>query len=252
MSFCSNQLVAVGGLDVDRRNELVEEYLPLVRHVVGRLPLTLPHFMDKDDLFEIGVLGLIGAAETFDPSKGAQFKTHAYVNIRGAILDELRKHDVLPRSRRDRIREVGRWISELETELDRAPTPEEIADRSGLTIEQVESVLVHMHGAAVLSLDEAQGGGEDGGASLAESLGCMRTPSPSDDAEASELRLRLVQEIARLPEKERHMIVLYYAEGLLLKEIGEVLGVSESRVSQIHSRAIMKLNRALTKAKVAG
>ena len=226
------------------RNTLVEEYLPLVRHVLGRLPLSLPNFMDHEDLFEVGVLGLMNAARTFDSGKGAQFKTHAYVNIRGAILDELRKYDVLPRSRRDRIKLFRKTADELEDQLGRQATPDEIAVAMNLSIEQVDDILVNMQGAAMLSLDDGDSSGEPG-VKLADAIACMASPNPANEAEASELKALVAQEIQQLPDNEKHVIILYYAEGLLLKEIGQAMGVSESRVSQIHSRAIFKLGRAI-------
>ena len=226
------------------RNKLVEDYLPLVRHVLGRLPLTLPAFMDQEDLFEVGVLGLMNAARTYDATKGAQFKTHAYVNIRGAILDELRKYDVIPRSRRDRIKFFKKTEEELEETLGRAATPEEIAEAMGLSVEQVDDILLNMQGASLLSLQEGAGGEE--GVRLSDAIACKDSPNPLDVAEASELKARIADLIHDLPQNERRVIVLYYAEGLLLKEIGAVLDVSESRVSQIHSRALYRLNKALT------
>ncbi len=226
------------------RNKLVEEFLPLVRHVLGRLPITLPAFMDREDLFEVGVLGLMNAARSYDSSKGAQFKTHAYVNIRGAILDELRRYDMVPRSRRDRMKLFHRSSEDLEEQLGRPATPDEIATAMGLSIEQVDDLLVHMQGASMLSIDDADAGDGEG-PSLGAALACMVTPTPADEAESRELKARMAEEIQNLPQNERRVIVLYYAEGLLLKEIGEVLGVSESRISQIHGRAIYRLNKAL-------
>jgi RNA polymerase sigma factor FliA len=227
-----------------QRNRLVEEYLPLVRHVIGRLPITLPATLDKDDIFEVGVLGLINAATTFDPTKGAQFKTHAYVNVRGAILDELRRHDVVPRSRRDRIRQVQKTNTALEEELGRAPTPEELARALGLTVAQIDDVLVNMHALSNLSLDDGEEDSEGGFRSLTDCL-ASAAADPSDIAERNELKEKLTDAIMDLPEQERRVVVLYYAEGLLLKEIGEVLDVTESRVSQIHSRALWRLGNTL-------
>ncbi|MEZ6196382.1 MAG: FliA/WhiG family RNA polymerase sigma factor [Planctomycetota bacterium] len=247
----ADEAYAAGTMNDEERNALVVDYLPLVRHVIGRLPVTPPSFMDLDDLFEVGVLGLMNAARTFNPNRGAQFKTHAYVAIRGAVLDELRRYDVLPRSRRDRIKHFHRTTEELEEVLGRTPTPEELAEAMALTVEQVEDVLVNMHGAAVLSLQEGESD-EDGSSRLEDCLRCMRTATPDDIVERGELLEQLKEEIAKLPEKERHMIVLYYGEGLLLKEIGEVLGVTESRVSQIHSRAVFRLNKALGAADRTG
>lgn len=242
MSTEAGVIVEVGVSD-EERNALVEEYLPLVRHVIGRLPIRPPSFMDMEDLFEVGVLGLLNAATTYNPCKGAQFKTHAYVLIRGAILDEIRRYDVLPRSRRDRIKAFHRCVEGLEETLSRPPTPEEIAEGMGLSVEQVEDVLVNIHAAATLSLSDNDRDG--GGLALSDCIEAMQSPRPDREASRNELKQELQEAIALLPEQERRVIVLYYAEDLLLKEIGEVLGVSESRISQIHSRAIFSLNQTL-------
>lgn len=227
------------------RQKLIEEFLPLVHHVLGRLPLHFPATLDREDLFEVGVLGLINAADAYNPAKGAAFKTYAYVNIRGAILDEIRKHDVVPRSRRDRMRLIGATEVRLEDQLGRPATPEEIAEGADLTIGQVEDALVHAHGASVLSLDEPTGGAEDSGGSLIQCLRMPDSPEPSDVAERNELKAALAEAIQELPERERQVVLLYYAEGLRLKEIGAVLGVTESRVSQLHARAIFRLNKSI-------
>jgi RNA polymerase sigma factor for flagellar operon FliA len=227
-----------------RRDAQVEEYLPLVHHVIGRLPFHLPASLDRDDLFGVGVLGLMHAAATYDASKGAAFKTHAYVNIRGAILDELRRHDVVPRSRRDRMRAVARAEADLRDALDRPPTPEEIARASGLTLEQVDDILVNAHGMTVLSVEEAAGG--EGTSRLIESLRMPSSPDPGEEAAQRELKSDLARAIQDLPERERRVILLYYAEDLRLKEIGKIMGVSESRICQLHARAIYRLNQALS------
>lgn len=229
-----------------QRNKLVEEYLPLVRYVIGRLPVTLPAVLDKDDLFEVGVIGLMNAASSYDPSKGALFKTFAYANIRGAVLDELRKHDIVPRSRRDRLKAFEKASRALEDEYGRPATPEEIAVEMGLSVEQVDDCLVNMQAITSMSLDDGDNGGAEHAAGrMSSCLAAVNTVDPSDQAELNELKERLSMAILDLPEQERRVVVLYYAEGLLLKEIGAVLGVTESRVSQIHSRAIYRLNVAL-------
>ena len=235
----------------DERNRLIEEYLPLVHHVLGRLTIHLPPTLDREDLFEVGVLGLMHSASTFNPVKGAAFKTHAYTNIRGAILDEIRKHDPIPRSRRDRVRLLGDVERRLEEKLGRAPTPEEMAVEAGLTIEQVEESLVNAHGAAILSLEDHQGDDGDG-LRLSKCLMIPKCDDPADLVARAEMKEQLAAAIQDLPERERHVIVLYYAEGLRLKEIGAVLGITESRVCQLHSRAIYKLNQVLAEAPVKG
>jgi RNA polymerase sigma factor for flagellar operon FliA len=228
----------------EQRNRLVEEYLPLVHHVLGRLTIHLPPTLDREDLFEVGVLGLMQAAQTFNPARGAAFKTHAYTNIRGAILDEIRKHDPIPRSRRDRVRLLGEVERRLSDKLGRSPTPEEMAHDAGLTIEQVEESLVNAHGAAILSLEDQQSEGGEG-LTLSNCLKVPRCDDPADLVVRAETKERLAAAILELPERERQVIVLYYAEGLRLKEIGAVLGITESRVCQLHSRAIYRLNGQL-------
>ena len=232
------------GMTNDERNKLVEDYLPLVHHVLGRLTIHLPPTLDREDLFEVGVLGLMQAVQTFNPSKGAAFKTHAFTNIRGSILDEIRKHDPVPRSRRDRVRLLGDVERRLAEKLGRFPTPEEMATEAGLTIEQVEESLVNAHGAAVVSLEDQQSDDGDG----LELSKCLKLPhcdDPADLAARAEMKEQLAAAIQDLPERERHVIVLYYAEGLRLKEIGLVLGITESRVCQLHSRAVYRLNQKL-------
>ena len=228
------------------RDRLVTDFLPLVHHVLGRIPLRLPQTLDRDDLYEVGVLGLMNAANTFNAARGASFKTHAFVNIRGAILDELRKHDVVPRSRRDRVKELKRAENTLVEKLGRTPTPEELATQTGLTVEQVEESLVNAHGMAMLSLEDGgEGGGGDGTTRILDCVAMPSSEDPGDAAAARELKGLLAAAIQELPERERRVIVLYYAEDLRLKEIGEVLGITESRVSQLHSSAIALLNARL-------
>ena len=232
----------------EQRNKLVTDYLPLVHHVLGRLPLRLPTTLDRDDLFDVGVLGLMNAATSYSPARGASFKTHAFVNIRGAILDELRKHDVVPRSRRDRVKLLDRAERSVEERIGRRATPEELATETGLTLEQVEESLVHAHGMAMLSLEDnaGSGGGDDGPARLMDCVSLPTSPNPADEAAQREMKVRLAAAIQQLPERERRVIVLYYAEELRLKEIGAVLGITESRVSQLHSRALALLNSKLS------
>jgi RNA polymerase sigma factor FliA len=237
------------GMSDEQRNRLIEDYLPLVGHVLGRLTIHLPQTLDREDLFETGVLGLMQAAKTFNPSRGAIFKTHAYTTIRGAILDEIRKHDPVPRSRRDRVRRLAGVERVLTDRLGRAPTPDEMAVEAGLTIDQVEESLVHAHGAAILSLESAASARDDDESRLVQLLASPRGDDPAHRAAEAELKERLAPAIQALPERERRVIVLYYAENLRLKEIGAVLGVTESRVSQIHARALHLLNHALTGAR---
>lgn len=221
------------------RDRLVEQFLPLVRYVVARLPVTMPGSLDKDDFFSVGVIGLMHAASTYDPARGASFKTFAYTAIRGAILDEVRKHDPVPRNRRDRLRKMERTNSQLWGALDREPTLAELAEAMGCSEEELDSDLQALHTARVLSLDETYGDGDGG--TMSAQVADATTAEPVERAADREQSERLARAISELPETDRHVVVLYYHEQLYLKEIGGILGVTESRVSQILTRATERL-----------
>lgn len=226
------------------RDRLVEQYLPLVRYVVARLPVTLPGSLDRDDFFSVGVVGLLHAASTFDPARGASFKTFAYTAIRGAILDEVRKHDPVPRNRRDRLRRMDRTSSALRAKLDREPTLTELAVAMGSTEQELDADLQALHTSRMLSLDEQYGSDDDAG-TLASTIDAADTIDPEIRAGDRERLERLTKAITQLPETDRHVIVLYFHEQLFLKEIGRILGVTESRVSQILTRATERLRLKL-------
>jgi RNA polymerase sigma factor for flagellar operon FliA len=224
----------------EERDRLIQQYLPLVHHVVARLPVTMPSTLGRDDFYSVGVIGLMHAARTYDPGRGASFKTFAFTAIRGAILDEIRRHDPVPRSRRDRLRRVERASGALQATLDRAPTLEELAEHLGLTSEELDGDLLALHTCRLLSLDDTL----PRPGSVGENLGASiegNDIAPPDAAMHRERIDDLAQAIGELPETDRTAIVLYYYENLFLKEIGEILGVSESRVSQILSRAVARL-----------
>ena len=227
------------------RDELVEQYLPLVRYVVARLPVTMPATLNRDDFFSVGVIGLIHAATTYDPDRGASFKTFAFTAIRGAILDEIRRHDPVPRSRRDRLRRLDRATATLQSKLDRPPTLEELADHLETSTSSLDDDLLALHTCRILSLDDARGGSEDDGISLASRIENSSSADPVEQVERHEQIERLAKAVSELPESERHVVVLYHFENLFLKEIGEILGVTESRVSQILSRATARLRGKL-------
>lgn len=230
--------------DPETIDKMVTDYLPLVRYIVGRLPLQLPRFMDEDDLISVGVLGLIHAAKTYDPDMGASFKTYAYTNIRGAILDELRRHDTLPRSMRDRMKKVEEATERLLERLGRVPTPEEIAAEAEIPVKALDEILLAVRTTAFLSLDEAGPPGEHHGPLLGV-LADGGEWDPSSRAEKAEMLELLGRAIRNLPETERKVVFLYYNQNLLLREIGAVLEVSESRVSQILGRAHFLLNKEI-------
>jgi RNA polymerase sigma factor for flagellar operon FliA len=223
------------------RDRRVLDHVPLLRHIVGRM--SLPKGVDRDDVLGWGMLGLVSAAEGFDATRGLAFSTYAYSRIRGAILDELRRADVLPRGQRDALRTVERAAAELTQESGTPPTPEEIAARAGMSREGVEEVLALARSAIELSLEDESSSG-----SLSALLSDPRSDDPVASAQWQETKELLAGAIQRLPEPERSVILLYYGEEMLLREIGELLDVTESRVSQIHSGAIYRLNRELALA----
>lgn len=230
---------ATAAIDRDR---LILEHVPLLKHIVGRMALDLPASVDRDDLYGFGMVGLIQAADSWEPARGLRFSTYAFAKIRGAILDELRKLDFLPRGRREKVRALDRALSELEQAGGAAPSPEALAERMGISLGEVDEILLSAKSAGCASLDD--GPSEQLGAMLSD----PRSKDPVGSAEWQEMKILLTRAIGELPEQEKTVITLYYAEELLLREIGEVLGVHESRVSQIHSRAIYRLNRALAQS----
>src|SRR5260221_11647509 len=225
--------------DESERDRLVLEHIPLLKHIVGRM--NVPSGVDRDDLYGFGMLGLLAAADAWDAARGLKFSTFAYHKVRGAILDELRKQDVVSRGKRELLRGVERFVQSTEQERGLAPLPEEIAEALSVSVEEIDDALACARSAGEISLESE---GDD--SRLSALLGDPRSEDPVGSAEFAELKQLLVEAIAELPEQEQTVITLYYAEELLLKDIGEVLGVTESRVSQIHGRALYKLNRQLT------
>jgi len=234
--------------DQDLRDRLILTYAPLVKFVAGRVGASLPAHVDEQDLVSYGLLGLIGAIERFDPSREIKFETFAMARIRGAIIDELRSLDWVPRSVRSRARQIEQTIGELESKLGRAPTDEEIAGKLGVSEGELENDLFQISRTSIAALDElwtVSAGGDQ--VSLIDTIEDTSGPQPAQALDATELREALGEAIARLPEREKLVITLYYYEELTLREIGEVLGVTESRVSQLHTKAILRL-----KARLAG
>ena len=230
------------------RDRLILTYAPLVKYVAGRLGSGLPAHVDESDLVSYGLLGLIGAIERYDPERDIKFETYAIARIKGAIIDELRALDWVPRSVRSRAREIERAITELEAKLGRAPNDEEIAGKVGVTPEELEDSLGDISRSTIVALDELWSiSGEGDQVSLLDTVEDTSGPRPAEVLDETELRETLADAIARLPERERIVVTLYYYEELTLREIGEVLGVTESRVSQLHTKAVLRL-----KARLAG
>ncbi len=231
--------VDLGLEDPSERDILILDHIPLLRHIVGRMSFESGG-LDKDDLYGFGMLGLIAAADSWDASRGLKFSTYAYTKIRGAILDELRRMDFLPRGRRERVRELDKVVRELQHVNGYAPSPEELGEAMGISPDEVDDILMQAKSCTEASIDE----GDDG--QLAFMLSDPSCDSPSDSVEWEETKQKLAEIIMQLPDQEQTVITLYYAEELLLKEISDILGVTESRVSQIHSRALYRLNQKLS------
>jgi RNA polymerase sigma factor FliA len=230
------------------RDRLILTYAPLVKYVAGRLGSGLPAHVDEGDLVSYGLLGLIGAIDRYDPDRDIKFETYAIARIKGAIIDELRALDWVPRSVRSRAREIERAIGELEAKLGTAPTDEQIAEKIGITVEELEDSLTDISRTSIAALDELWSVSGDGDqVSLMDTIEDTSGPRPETALDEAEMREALAEAIARLPEREKLVVTLYYYEELTLREIGEVLGVTESRVSQLHTKAILRL-----KARLAG
>jgi RNA polymerase sigma factor FliA len=231
------------------RDRLILTYAPLVKYVAGRLGSSLPAHVDEGDLVSYGLLGLIGAIERYDPDRDIKFETYAIARIRGAIIDELRALDWVPRSVRSRARQIERAIGELEAKLGRAPTDEEIAAKVGVTVDELDSSLTDISRSSIAALDELWSVSGDGDqVSLLDTLEDDNISQPAEVLDETETREALADAIARLPEREKLVVTLYYYEELTLREIGEVLGVTESRVSQLHTKAILRLKSRLAGA----
>jgi len=233
--------------DERARERLVIAYAPLVKYVAGRMGSGLPAHVEEADLISYGLTGLISAIERFDLSREIKFETYAITRIRGAIIDELRTLDWVPRSVRARAREIERVNQKLEAKLQRAPTDEEMADELDISVSEFQESLLQISNSTLVALDELWSAGDSGGdqVSLLDTLPDRGAPDPEAMVDQGELRDRIADAIAALPEREKLVIALYYYENLTLREIGEVLGVTESRVSQLHTKAVLRLRSKL-------
>lgn len=233
--------------DDSARERLVVAYSPLVKFVAGRLGAGLPSHVEDADLISYGLMGLIGAIERFEPERGIKFETFAMTRIRGAIIDELRSLDWVPRSVRSRAREIEEAQQKLENELQRAPSEDELAEKLGITTDELQGSLLEIANSSVYALDELWAISDSSGdsVSLLDTISDPSASDPQDALDTSEIKERLAEALASLPEREQLVVALYYYESLTLREIGEVLGVTESRVSQLHTKAVMRLKSHL-------
>lgn len=230
------------------RDRLILHYAPLVKYVAGRVRARLPNNVESADLVSYGMFGLIDAIDKFDIGRQIKFETYATNRIRGAIIDELRSLDWVPRSVRSKAKELERAHAALEAELRRSPTESELADKMGLSRAELAKLMSKVSFTYVVALDEVSHGGSDRGdkMTLGDLLEDPQSPNPEAEYETEEMKVLLAEQIAGLPEREKVVLTLYYYERLTLAEIGSVLGVTESRVSQIHSKSLLDLRARLS------
>lgn len=232
--------------DEDAREQLILNYSPLVKYVAGRVSANLPQNIDGGDIISYGLFGLIDAIEKFDPGRGFKFETYAIARIKGAILDELRSLDWVPRSVRSKARKIEKAYVDLENRLRRPPSDDELAEELGMTSDELADVFSKLSYATVVSFEDLWSSADR------DDRGSVMTTVPDENAvdpvavfEDEEIKDILAEAIDRLPERERTVVTLYYYEGLTLKEIGEILGVTESRVSQLHTKSVLRLRARL-------
>jgi RNA polymerase sigma factor for flagellar operon FliA len=228
------------------RERIIVQYAPLVKYVVGRLAINLPTIVDSDDVISYGTMGLIDAVERYDPDRGIKFETYAIQRIRGAIIDALRSLDQIPRTARQRAREIEAAIAELQGKLKRPPYDEEVAKHLGMDVEKYREACVRTNVTqlsldGLLSVDDEDGGG----GMKAYAFEDRDSPDPVAVTERREMERALVLAVKNLPERERLMLSLYYYEELTMKEISKVMEISESRVCQLHAQAVLRLRATL-------
>lgn len=227
--------------DAPAENALIEKYLPLVRSALGRLAMTLPDHVDQDDLNSAGLIGLLQALRNYDPSSGSSFETYARLRVRGAMLDELRRMDWVPRTVHEKSRKIQNTIAQVEQRLGRVPSDAEVAKAMNLSQSEYGDLLAEIRPATFICLDAAcnSDGGEGG--SLCDVIADPSATGPVEQASCNELKGIVLQRLKELPEAQRKVLALYYGEDLHLREIAELLGLTESRICQIHSQAILSI-----------
>jgi RNA polymerase sigma factor for flagellar operon FliA len=232
-------------IDKRDKDKLIREYAPLIRFIAQKIAMRLPANIELDDLISSGVIGLMDAIDKYDPTRDNKFKTYAEFRIRGAILDELRAQDWVPRSVREKAKLVERTFRELEARLGRAPSEEEAAEALGLSLEEFFDLLNKAKNVSLLSLDDLGAPITGERRNLAALIEGCKSPNPYQEMNLKTLKELVRTSIEDLPEKQRLVLSLYYFEDLNLKEIGQVLDVTESRISQLHTQAVLRLRAKL-------
>ena len=230
------------------RDVLILNYSPLVKYVAGRVAVGLPANIEQSDLVSYGIFGLIDAIDKYEPARGVKFETYAISRIRGAIIDELRAIDWVPRSVRFKAREVEKAYQALENKLKRPPSDPEVAEELDISVPDLNRIYTQLSSVSLIALDELMSvEGERGDKlSLVETLEDTKTVGPTEAFESVEMKEILAGAVNHLPEREKWVITLYYYEGLTLAEIGRILGVTESRVCQIHTKAVLGLRGSIS------
>lgn len=229
------------------RDMFIRQYMPLVKYVAGKIAVGMPGSVEFDDLVGFGQFGLLDAINKFDPEKNVKFKTYAVTRIRGAIFDELRQLDWVPRSVRQKSREIEDTIVRLESNLGRTASDAEVASAMGLSEAEFQQTVLKVSGTSILSLNDVWYAGDDSDhMSIGDSIEAPSSLNPDVIVEREEIRRVIIEAINELPEKEKMVLVLYYHEDMTFKEIGQVLEVSESRISQLHTKANLRLRAKLT------
>ncbi len=229
------------------KEQIVLEHTPLIRYIVNRIAVRLPSHIDLDDLHNTGVIGLMDAIEKYDPGKNCKFKTYAEFCIKGAILDQLRSLDWVPRSVRQKSRKLERAYGEVEQRLGRQANEDEVADSLGLQMEKFHELLNQVRGISLVNLEEIRGTNQDGDrtGTYADIVEDVNSENPFASLKLTEMKHVIANTIGTLPEKERLVVSLYYYEDLNMKEIGRILGITESRVCQIHTKSVLRLRSKL-------
>jgi len=221
------------------REQLIERYLSLVKLVAGRMAISLPPYVDKDDLISNGFFGLLDAIEKYDPVRGIKFETYAVIRIRGSMLDAIREQDWVPTSIRQKAKQYEQTVSKLENQLGRSATDEEIAEALGITNSELYILLTQLNTSTMIPLEEF----------IKSETSSNHILNPSDHIEVEEVKQALAKAIDKLPDKEKLVVALYYYDGLTLKEISLILKLSEARISQLHTKSIFRLRGALSRIK---
>jgi len=233
------------GSKTDTENALVQKYLPLVSAVVNRLAMTLPEHVDHDDLYSVGLIGLLQALRNYNPACGTSFETYARVRVRGAMLDELRRMDWVPRTIHEKARRIKAVLGELEQKLGKTPTEAQMAKAMNISVDEYQELLDEVRPAAFVCLDAVNASEEGDSGPLYEVIADQTSEGPVEKVSNNELKQVIFERLKELPEMQRKVLALYYLEDMHLREIAEVFKLTESRICQIHAQAILAIRSYL-------